>query len=128
MKKKSRPDVLGIGEWPVKLQIEQKDHEILIQQTYLSEYENNRIEEVIWHTEGKEMKPELRDSQNTPVVKFTTGKDTLHVVSKITSKNGVERVNEEFWSLRSLNKELHIRKVLNVSWGKRDVEIVFDKR
>jgi mannan endo-1,4-beta-mannosidase len=122
----------GTGNLPGKLGIVQKDDQIMIRRTMISEYENNTVTTDTLSLDGKE-KAFISPFRNTPgtiAAHLSQKGDTLYIDSKISFTNGGqtrEFITSEAWGLQDHGKTLSIIQSSNGFRGRRSVTAVYGK-
>ncbi len=123
----------GAGNLPGQLNVIQKDTEVDIKRTIISEYENNTIMEQNLVLDGREQafKPTFGTPQGTRSAHRSVRGDTLFIDSKISFKNGdrtVELTSTEAWTLQDHGKVLSVNQSSNSFGGKRTLTAIYEKQ
>jgi hypothetical protein len=118
---------------PGRLSVIQKDTDLAIKRTIISEYEDNTILQQNLVLDGKEQafKPDFGNAQGTITAHRSTRGDTLFIESKISFKNGdrtVETTTTETWTLQDHRKLLSVNQSSNSFGGKRTLTAIYEKQ
>jgi mannan endo-1,4-beta-mannosidase len=122
----------GIGNLPGRLGVVQKDNELIIKRTMISEYEDNTVMTDTLSLDGKEQafKSPFRNTPGTIAAHLSGKGDTLFIDSKVSFTNGGqtrEFVTAEAWSLKDHGKLLSIDQSSTGFRGKRSIIAVYEK-
>ncbi len=128
---KSVLDNWGVSNLPYKLKINQQGNDLNVQQTFIVEFADDRVEEQKLTLDGKEVKSEFWNSPRITTASWSATGDTLLITSKITLDQGGRTLEiniTEIWRLAKQGKVLAIEQSSSSSWGKRNITMIFDKQ
>jgi mannan endo-1,4-beta-mannosidase len=128
---KSTLDNLGAGNLPNKLKIIQNENEIIIQKSYIEEWQDNRVTEEKMMLNGEESKSAYLNSPRLITANLSANRDTLMVKSKVTFNLGgqtSQMVTNENWSLQNHGKVLSIRQSSSSPRGERTITMAYEKQ
>lgn len=130
---KSRLDDAGTGNIPVKLKVKQKENNIEIERTMLSEYaDNNTIKlNLVLNGGEQEFKSPFGNAPGTVKAYSSEKGDSLFIVTKVNFKNGgrtIEFLTNEVWTLQDQNNALSMNQTSTGFRGKRTITAFFNKQ
>jgi mannan endo-1,4-beta-mannosidase len=129
---RSRLDNTGAGNLPGRIGVTQKENNIDIKRTVISEYAENNVMENNLALDGKEQEFRLPfgNTAGTISAHRSPKSDTLYIDSKATIKNGgrsIEWSSNEIWTLQDHGKTLCILQSSSSFRGRRVVTAIFEK-
>lgn len=123
----------GTGTLPRQISITQKENELDIKRTLVSEYADNTMNEEKLVVDGKERsyKPEFGNSPRIVTASWSEKGDSLHIDTKISFTNGSRHFDwttNEIWTLDEAGKILSITQSFSSFRGKTTLTAIFEKK
>jgi len=121
----------GISNLPYKLNIYFSENTINIKKTFITEFDDNRIQDESYIPDGKEIKSIFWNSPRITSMCWSEKGDTMIINSKTTFTRGgqvSEAISNEHWTLVDQGQSIEIKLYSSSVWrGERKIIAVYDK-
>jgi hypothetical protein len=120
----------GLSNLPYKMKIVQFENELMVERSFVVEWEEDRITHDSYIPSGEEIKSEMWNSPMISTIKWGE-KGELLIDSKVNfTRGGVtsEMLSKEIWTLEEGGKVLKIKQTSTSPWGDRSSALVFEKK